>query len=163
MRAQVESDAASVLHYPYARFRDMRAKAALASCPGGAAAAAAAAAGNRTGVDACFVMGFDADVFIAAHAARNGTDADADAALRALFDARIALPPSVRAAQTRTGLLRRERSVAVVLAQHDRAIAWLRAGGAPPTAAAVEQQRAPLTAEESERLEGELAYLAYHL
>jgi hypothetical protein len=170
---QVESDAASVLHYPYARFPDLRAKAALASCPGGAAAAAAAAAGNRTGVDACFVMGFDADVFIAAHARNDGSknsssaDAAADAALRALFDARIALPPAVRAAQTRTGLLRRERSVAVVLAEHERAIAWLRAGGGPPrgtaAAAKVQQRAPPLTAEEAARLEEELAYLAYHM
>jgi hypothetical protein len=151
--SQVESPAAVVLHYPYARFSEMRAKAAR-SCP----FTAAAAAGNRSAIEACFVMGFDADIFMAAN-----SGAGAEAALRRIFRERIALPPATREAQLRTGLLRRVHAPAVALAQQERAVRWLRrSGGALLEGLRDAPAPPPLSAAQEAQLDAELAYLAWH-
>lgn len=120
---EVESQGAVVLHYPYARYSDLRAKAAR-SCP----FAADAMAGNRTAVDACFVMGFDADVFMAAN-----SPAGSEEQLRALFASRVSLPGPRVEAHLRTGLLREEKAPAATLAAHARDRAWVAQGWLPPT------------------------------
>jgi len=101
---EVESEAV-LLHYPYARRDEMRVKAER-SCPGGA--------GNRSAVDACFVMGFDKDVFLAT------TSADSEAALDALFQSRISPPADQLRALQRAGMLRTEHAVAATLLAQER-------------------------------------------
>lgn len=70
----------------------------------------AAAAGNRTKVNECFALGFDAEVFMAAHAGGGGDAAAADAALRGLWEEHVSLPRGERDALLRSGMLRRERA-----------------------------------------------------
>lgn len=70
-------------------------------------------------VNECFALGFDADVFMAAHAAAEG---DADAALRRLWEEHVALPREERDALLRGGLLRRERAPLAALREQERAI-----------------------------------------
>jgi hypothetical protein len=148
---EVESTGAVVLHYPYARYSDLRAKAAR-SCP----FAADAAAGNRTKVDECFVMGYDADVFMAANA-----QAGSEEQLRALFSSRVSLPRHLVDAHLRTGLLREERAPAATLAAHQRDIAWVAQGWLPPTppapqGAASQEGKGFMSPED-------LQYLAFHM
>lgn len=147
-----ESTGAVVLHYPYARYSDLRAKAAR-SCP----FAADAAAGNRTKVDDCFVMGFDADVFMASNA-QTGSEEQ----LRALFASRVSLPRHLVDTHLRTGLLREERAPAATLATHKRDIAWVSQGWLPPTPPPV--HGAATQAREGGFMRTEdLHYLAFHM
>jgi hypothetical protein len=150
---EVESDAAVVLHYPYARYSDLRDKAARSSCP----FAAAAAAGNRTALEACYVMGFDVDVALAAAAH------DSNARLAALFGARIALPPDVVATHLATGLLRECLAPAALLASHARDIQWLANGwlAMPPSARVQVEPQSSRAADAA--AEDELEYLKWHM
>lgn len=100
---EIESNRSTVLHYPYVRLADMRSKA-FRSC----GYHAAAEAGDRAKVNECFALGFDADVFMAAHASRE--DGGPDAALRRLWEEHVALPREERDVLLRSGLLRRERA-----------------------------------------------------
>jgi len=147
---EVESQLAVVLHYPYARFDELRQKAER-SCP----FAEAAAAGNRTQVEQCFVMGFDADVFMAAHQRRGS-----EQALRRIFEARVALPPRLVHEQLRTGLLREERAPSATLAQHAHMVRWgaLRAPAQPRSRVAE-----ALTGEQLAKREASLDYLMFHM
>jgi hypothetical protein len=149
---EVEVDSGIILHFPYARFSDMRSKAAR-SCPFGEAAAS----GNRSAVDACYVMGFDADVYMAAHSPNS------DAELATLFAQRISLPTQLVSTHLRTGLLRRERAPAAVLAAHAREIAWIQRGWLPPNQEAQESEHSDGWQPGAFAQPEELFYLAFHM
>jgi hypothetical protein len=144
---EVESDAAVLLHYPYARRDEMRAKA-LRSCPL-PEAAAAAARGNRTAVEKCFVLGFDADVYMAAHAGQHS-----ETELDRLFDERIRPPADALRRLRRVGLLREERAVAATLAAHESLIQLHCVAGTWPFVPAADA--------DDPALDARLSYLRFH-
>jgi len=150
-----ESDALVVLHYPFAGGPAEMASKARRACPG---LDASAARENASLLSDCFVMGFDADVWLAAHSP------EPDAALGKLFMRRVALPAEAVRAHLRTGVLRRERAVAAVLEGHERLIAERRRcpAAAEEAAAADGRSDAAVGAEERAALEEELQYLLVH-
>ena len=99
---------AIVLHYPYARFADMLGKAQSSGCPH----IEAARSGERSALKECFVLAFDADVFLAS--AQNDTHT-----LQQLYERRVMLPQGEIARLMDGGFLMRLRSVASTLMRHE--------------------------------------------
>lgn len=125
---EVQSDAGAILHFAYPSVDAMRRKASGSSCPH----VDAARRGEREVVNQCFVMGFDAEVFV------SSAQGD-DAGLERLFRRRVTVSPEKVDAQLRTGLLRRIHAPSVMMEQHERMARWLAAGSAgaaPPARAA---------------------------